>query len=368
MRKMLKVDLCNEERCYTELTLPATPYTVLDALEKLQLDKGAPSHWVIADKLQLKALTEYLDPNGSFFELNALCQQLSLLNERQLAIVEGLVKMECSDGTSHVPLPRFIDIAYSTDCCYLVDEATDDYTLGRFCAENGFVPEADDLSDRAFELLDFSRIGREFRQNEGGVFTAQGYVQRFEELKQVYSTLTLALQKPDYAALVQTASGCEVKLPFPLGETVADEPVLCVDCAAPALIGMSSTMRTMDMLAHKLTDLTVNSGLAKYKAVLQAADCDEICWALDLADRLDEYTIDPKVCDPGEVVRVRLAAGLSDEEMELILPLLSLYSVGKDLLELSGGKITSYGLINHIDGQTKQTMEQGPKPGGMEMM
>lgn len=33
MRKILKVALFNEERAYTELDLPASPYTVLDALE-----------------------------------------------------------------------------------------------------------------------------------------------------------------------------------------------------------------------------------------------------------------------------------------------------------------------------------------------
>ena len=39
MHKMLKVDLYNEERRCIQLTLPAAPYAVLDALEKLRLEE-----------------------------------------------------------------------------------------------------------------------------------------------------------------------------------------------------------------------------------------------------------------------------------------------------------------------------------------
>ena len=205
MRKILKVALFNEERAYTELTLPASPYTALDALEKLRLDEGAPHHWGIVDKLQIERLAKYLDQDGSFFELNALCQRLAVLNEEELAVVEGLARMEHDGNAQPVPLPRLIDMAYSTDCCHLVEEAVNDHTLGRFCAANGFVPEADGLSDQTFELLDFAKIGQEFRQNEGGVFTSGGYVQKHDELRQVYDTLDLTPKTPDYAILVETA-------------------------------------------------------------------------------------------------------------------------------------------------------------------
>ena len=199
MRKILKVALFNEERAYTELDLPASPYTVLDALEKLRLDEGAPHHWGIADKLQIGRLAKYLDQDGSFFELNALCQQLAVLNEEELAVVEGLARMEHDGDAKPVPLPRLIDMAYSTDCCHLVEKVVNDHTLGRFCAAIGFVPEVGDLSDKAFELLDFAKIGQKFRQDEGGVFTSQGYVQKHDELRQVYGTLDLTPKRPDYA-------------------------------------------------------------------------------------------------------------------------------------------------------------------------
>lgn len=72
------------------------------------------------------------------------------------------------------PLSRLIDLAYSTECCHLVKGVVTDAQLGRFCAENGFVPALDGLPDEVFELLDFERIGRECRESEGGVFTQLG--------------------------------------------------------------------------------------------------------------------------------------------------------------------------------------------------
>ena len=298
MHKVFDVELSSENGS-TELALPAAPYAMLDALEKLRLADGEAPRWEILRINTANGITPYLDhESGSLFELNALCQQLTLLDEGQLAIVEGLAAMGYEKGSRPIPMPQLIDMAYSTDRCHLVEEATDDYTLGRFCAENSFAPEADDLSDEAFELLDFAKIGREFRQNEGGVFTHGGYVQKHDELRQVCDTLNLVPQKPDYAILVETASGCEVKLPVPLGEPLGDEPVLCVDCAAPALTGLSGSIATLDMLAHRLTYLTVDGEMPKYKALLEATGCDDIRWALALADGLDQYTFSPNLLEP----------------------------------------------------------------------
>ena len=174
MHKVFDVELSSENGS-TELALPAAPYAMLDALEKLRLEDGEAPRWEILRINTANGITPYLDhESGSLFELNALCQQLALLDEGQLAIVEGLAAMGCEKVLQPIPMPQLIDMAYSTDCCYIVEEAANDDTLGRFCAENGFVPDADGLSDEAIELLDFAKIGREIRQAEDGVFTSGG--------------------------------------------------------------------------------------------------------------------------------------------------------------------------------------------------
>ena len=172
-----------------------------------------------------------------------------------------------------------------------------------------FRSEAEGLSNAAFELLDFAKIGREFCEAEGGVFTRVGYVQRREELKQVYKTLDLTLKKPDYAILAELADGTQVKLPAPLGETLADDPAQCVDSAAPGLIGQTAMVSTLDMLARRLTELELDGELTKYKAVLAATGCEDIPQALALADELDRYRFDPEPREPDEVAAGHLKIG-----------------------------------------------------------
>jgi len=339
---------------------------MLDALEKLRLEEGEAPRWEITSIFGCRDLVPFLDPGGSLFELNALCQQLALLNERELAIVEGLAFTEQEDEVVRpVPMPRLIDMAHRTDCCHLVEEAVDDKTLGRFCAASGFVPGADDLSDEAFELLDFEKIGREFRHDGGGVFTHRGYVQRHSELRQVYETLNLTPQRPDYAILVQTAGGCQIKLPLPLGETAADEPVQCVDCAAPSLTGQTGMIGTWDLLAHRLIELEVDGELPKYKAVLDAVQCDEAGWALNLTDELGQYTFSPELLEPDDAARANLARLLSEQEAQRLLPHVNLWQYGQAVIQEMGGSFTGYGLIRPNGGE--QTQEPAPEQSGMTM-
>ena len=202
MRKVFEVELSSQGGSWAELTLPAEPYVLLDALEKLRLEPGEAPRWELfgADD----DIFQHLDQdNGSLPELNALAQRFAQLDGAEITAFEGLAAMERMPVGQPVPLPRLIDLAYSTDCCHLVEGVVTDAQLGRFCAENGFVPETKGLSDAAFELLDFERIGRQFREAEGGVFTRGGYVQRREKLKQVYGTLDLTPRKPDYAMLAE---------------------------------------------------------------------------------------------------------------------------------------------------------------------
>lgn len=354
---MFEVELASENGC-TELTVPATPYALLDALEQLWLTEGEAPGWEILQSDAFPGISMYLDRRGTLSELNALAQRLAALDEQGLAIVEGLALMEPGPQGEPIPLPRLIDLAYSTDCCHLVEGVVTDAQLGRFCAENGFVPEADDLPDAAFALLDFARIGKQFREAEGGVFTRVGYVQRHDELKQVYNTLDLSLKKPDYAILGELPDGSRVKLPTPLGKTVVEEPARCVDCTAPALNGLTAMRSTLDMLARRLAELEVDGELPKYKAVLAATGCENIAQALVLADELDQYTFDPDLLEPDEVAGVKLDQLLGDDMVKLLLPHVQLCAFGSALIQASGGKLTAYGLVERADSQPVQGMDQ----------
>lgn len=365
MRKVFEVELGSENGC-TELTLPATPYAMLDALEKLDLADGEAPQWEILRMPSCGHLSPYLDHGGTLPELNALTQRLSELGEIELHIMEGLIRMEQPQpGITPVPLSRLIDMAYSTDCCHLVEGVVTDVQLGRFCAENGFVPEAEGLSDKAFELLDFTKIGRDSREAEGGAFTRGGYVQRREELKQVHKTLDLTLKKPDYAILAELPDGSRARLPTPPGETTADTPARCVDCAAPALTGLTAMRSTLDMLARRLAELELDGDLTRYKAVLEATRCDDVSQALAVADDLDRYSFDPELREPDEVASEHLKGLLPEEDLAALLPNVNLYCYGQELIEQSGGKLTGYGYVRPSIGPVQ---DMGPQKNGLEMM
>ena len=93
MRKIFDVELSAQSRC-TELALPATPWSMQDALEKLKLREDESPHCEILRIHSCGELYPYLKHADALFELNALCQQLALLDEAQISILEGLVKME----------------------------------------------------------------------------------------------------------------------------------------------------------------------------------------------------------------------------------------------------------------------------------
>ena len=367
MRKVFDVELGAESGRFAALTLPAAPWSMQDALEKLCLKEGELPSWEVLETHSCDRIYPYLNQENTLFELNALCQQLSLLDERQTTIVEGLIKADFDQGARPVPMQRMIDMAYSTDRCHFLDGITTDAQLGRFAAENGFVPEADDLPDEAFELLDFTKLGREFRQTGGGVFTSGGYVQRHDELRQASKYMDFTPIKPDYTIMAETYSGCEVKFPFPANEPMWTERVRCVDCMAPGLIGASGGMERIDLLARRLSGMEEAGTLAKYKALLIATGCDDVECALDLVDELDQYSLSPALREPDEVAKARLEQFLPDDVRETLLPHVQLYAFGKALVEAQGNEITEYGLIERTDSSPIRAEYQRPIQGGMEM-
>ena len=178
-----------------ELDLPATDYELLDAMEQLQPEDGKRPY------LESHAVEEYnyLDKRiqeTDLFRLNALAKRLAELDGRDMAVFEGLVCMDLQKGEKAIPIGSLIDYAYSGDCCHVVEDVVTDEELGRFLVENGFIPEAEDLSDEALKLLDYARIGKEHREAEGSAFTGFGYVERHSELPRVYETMDFRSCKP----------------------------------------------------------------------------------------------------------------------------------------------------------------------------
>lgn len=184
---LAKEDVPNSE-AYATLELPASPWEVVDALDKVRLQTDDILYMEIEDYYAFAYLAPHLDRlEISLNELNDLAAQLAALDEVQEVAFEGLFSMDvqkkvnANGGIITLEDMRNLAVSAKTDCYHVVD-AADDTQLGRFYAENGFLPELDGISDQVFGLLDFARIGKLMRTGENGVFTKNAYVVQHSEL------------------------------------------------------------------------------------------------------------------------------------------------------------------------------------------
>ncbi len=372
----------------TTLCLPATPYELLDVLDRARVKDVGELYVQIEEYHRFPQLAPFLTGEADLCELNALAQKLSELDERQSASFEGLVAMEIEKRKSF-GISRLIDLAYSTDCCHVVPEVRDDATLGRFYAENGFVPKVDTLSDELFELLDFQKIGRECRIGEGGVFTGGGYVVQHTELVEAYKDLDLRLKAPDYTILLTISKGYfddpaydndkTVLLPLPAEPAAMDAAltaidawdwrevgIRCLDCRVPALsahIDEDDDIAHINRLAQKLQAMD-GKELRKFKAVLEVTEDFSVLGATHIAGSLDDYLFTPQYASPEDMARDYLVCAMGEPGIGKLLPYVGLHGYGEALLKGDDCILTEYGLLSREDGQSLKPAEQS----GMEMM
>lgn len=198
MNEVFRVELFSgKPDRWCELALPASYYGLQDALDKLQMSLGDKPRWEFIERSGFQFLHAHLAHKCDLYQLNALATCLGKMNGRERTAFEGLFNMEAAKKYGPISVATMIDLAYSADCCHVVNATTDEQ-LGRFYAENDFIPALEKVPDSIFEYLDFEMLGRKARVEEGGVFASNGYVIQHTELKQVYDSLVLLPTEPEY--------------------------------------------------------------------------------------------------------------------------------------------------------------------------
>ena len=392
MDKIFHVYASQGPHNYVEMDLPANDNEMLDLMERLRLEPGQlPYVEILKFREGYDYLEKCIHELPDIYQLNALAKKLAEFTSVQdMASFEGLVGKEIEKGAAPVEMTRLIDFAHSEDCCHVVGDAATDYELGRFLAGNGFVPEAEDLSEAAFELLDFSKIGREHRESEGGVFTGFGYVEQLDEVHLVSREMDFQPIEPAYTIMLKMSKGFfndpayDSSKTIEVGLPVAPEKLdttlnaldawdwrevgwNCLDCRIPSLVDAitdEDDIHAVNHLAQQLSDMKPIQ-LTAYKALLAAMDCKDIGQAVTLAGTVDEYVFSPKTSCPEDVAMSELRVMVGNDEADAFAKYVNLQAFGLSLLERDHAVITGYGLIERQDGQPIQTMEQ--KTEGMVM-
>ena len=381
---------------YAKLELPASPWEVWDAMEKVRLQTDDILYMEIEDYFAFEYLSPHLDGlEISLNELNDLAALLSALDEVQGIAFEGLFSMEvqkkvnANGGVITLQALRDLAVSAKTDCYHVVD-AADDAQLGRFYAENDFVPELDGISDAAFEMLDFAGIGRMMRCSENGVFVGSLYVLRDGELTTAPPVQKTLPEKPGYLFRLtlglhpDIGDACTVTLDLPAAEAeLLDaqehlgvegwEGVTVIDYDgiipyAAEFTDLPMELEEFNVLAAAVRDMpSPEKQLPKLKALLKQFEVQDIETALFLTEHLADYILTPEISSPQEAALDQLCFIMDREEAVRLIPYVNLYTYGCDLIKVDNAVLSPYGLLHRVDYQPMLTPMQETQKMEMKM-
>ena len=390
-KKILRVYLAKNDTpysaAYAKLELPASPWEVWDAMEKVRLQTDDILYMEIEDYFAFEYLSPHLDGlDISLNELNDLAAQLAALDEVQGIAFEGMFSIEvqrkvtANGGVITLQDLRDLAVSAKTDCYHVVD-AADDAQLGRFYAENDFIPELDGVSDAVFKMLDFAGIGRMMRHGESGVFVGSLYVLQDGELTTAPPVQKTLPEKPGY--LFRLTLGLHpdigdagtVTLDLPAAEAeLLDaqeqlgvegwEGVTVIDYDgiipyAAEFTDLPMELDEFNVLAAAVRDMpSPEKQLPKLKALLKQFEVQDIATAISLTECLDDYVLTPEISSPQETAIDQLHFMTDDHSVELLISHVNLYAYGCDLIKEDNAVLSPYGLLHRADYQPMLTPVQ----------
>ena len=184
MRKVCEVYLvssASSDERGVELTFPVSQYEMMDAFEQIHTKSPGDVYWQVDEFHCFDYLAPHLDESMSIFEFNSLTEQLSKLDERQETALEGLLQMQVNkhmqENGGIITVPELMMLAHNVDHCHVLADVHTDTELGKFCADNDFLPELTALPDSVYALLDYAKIGREHMQTHQGKLIQGAYVE-----------------------------------------------------------------------------------------------------------------------------------------------------------------------------------------------
>ena len=365
---------------YAKLDLPASPWELWDALEKVRLQTDDILYMEIEDYYAFEYLAPHLDGlEISLNELNDLAARLATLDEVQGIAFEGLFSVEVQKKVNTnggvITLQDLRDLAVSakTDCYHVVD-AADDAQLGRFYAENEFIPELDGVSNEVFEMLDFGKIGKALRTGENGTFTRSGYVVKHSELVTAPPCAKELPEKPEYL----------FRLTLGLHPDLEDDRTVTLELPASAealrevqkqlgadgwegamvldydgIIPQAAEFADLPMELDAFNDFAEaveampsrEKQIPKLKALLEHFEVTDLATAAGLAEHIGDYILTPEISSPQEAAIDELNFTMDAHSVELLISHVNLYAYGCDLIREDNAVLSPYGLLHRADYQ-----------------
>ena len=376
---LAKLDAPDSE-AHARLELPASPWELHDAMDKVQLQENEELYLEVDDYYDFEYLVPHLDGSDiSLNELNDLAGQLAALDEVQGIAFEGLFSMavqkKISTNGGIITLQNLRDLAVSASAdCYHIVDAADDAALGRFYAENDFIHELDGVSDDVFKMLDFAGIGRMMRQGENGVFVGGCYVLRDGEMTAAPPCARELPEKPNYlfrvtlglhpdldadqtVTLTLPASAEELKKAQKKFGADDWESVLVLDYdgiipQAAEFADLPAEFETFNHFAEVVENMpSREKQLPKFKAVLRICQCSSVEQAILLAEHLEHFNLDAQIKNYADLVYDELENVIGGRQAEELRQCLDIEKYGRILQQGYNAVFTEYGMVTRDDFQ-----------------
>ena len=374
MRKVCEVYLvssASSDERGVELTFPVSQYEMMDAFEQIHTKSPGDVYWQVDEFYCFDYLAPHLDESMSIFEFNSLTAQLSKLDERQETALQGLLQMQVNkhmqENGGPITVQELMMLAHNVDHCHVLADVHTDTELGKFCADNDFLPELTALPDSVYALLDYAKIGKQMREDESGVFTPHGYVVRTEELQPLPEhesqreitymiRLTLMNHENEQRTAILDLPATEARLLEVQKELDAPEWFDAQFTGCDAIVPQLNTLLTdvedlprINELAQSLQELKAGGQLTKFKAVVSATQCETLDDVFDRIEKLPQYCFETKIRDKDALVRDELEFVLGGKDADLIYKHLNREAYAEDVLKQYGAEITPYGMVNRED-------------------
>ena len=377
-KKILRVYLAKNDTpysaAYAKLELPASPWELWDAIEKVRLKDGEELYVEIEDYYDFSCLAPHLSGlDITLMELNNLAAHLSELDELQQIGFNGLLQIAVErkrwENAGILTVQDMRDLSVSADCCHVAD-VTDDAQLGRFYAENDFVPEVNGLPNELFEMLDFAKLGKKMRIEEGGVYTGNDYVVQSRNLRTAPPCQKGLPQKPDYLFRLMLGLHPDIGddrtvtliLPAAEAELLDAQEQLGVEgwegvtvIDYDGIIPYAAEFTDLPMELEELNAFTKavrdipRSEVPKLKALLEQFEVQDIETAMLLTEHLADYILTPGISSPQEAALDQLCFIMDREEAVRLIPYVNLFNYGETVIHADNAALTSYGLLHRAD-------------------
>jgi antirestriction protein len=160
---------------------PTTKEAIAETFREIGIDGRRYEEFFITDyDSEISGITEHLSEYASIDEINYLATKIDDMVSSELEIFEAVI----DSGEYCGSVQDLINLTENLDCYDYLEGVLDDSDLGYYWVEDSGCYDTKNLGSLA-NYIDYERFGRDIRFDEGGTFTANGYIRnngdRFSE-------------------------------------------------------------------------------------------------------------------------------------------------------------------------------------------